>query len=385
MNYHQIKQYLQNNLWRGENSHEHNLKRHFFPTLLAPDTSRVWGIDISHWNLPPVDLKRMVDLFGLKFVFIKGCDGALNTRYYFEHVAAAKAAGVPWGMYCWLYPYNRVSLEAQATAWVARARVDPPPLGIAIDAEWTNYGGEEANPRASDLRQVHDKVKVKSGRSAMTYTAPGYANTYLIGFDWSREPLWNASWGGNTPLLPTGAHGWDFWQFGILDGKVLDPTGNFEMDGDYYNGSLESFNAEFGLTETPPTGGPMDKYMEVTDAVTSSLNIRTSGANLGTGNDLGAFNLLRGDVIHVIGNNAARYQQFDKLYRAGLLLTELPTSPTGQYWAVEVDGNYVLLEDIEFTPPAPPVVTIESVDIHLAPGSTVTTKRSDGTETVETA
>lgn len=96
----------------------------------------------------------------------------------------------------------------------------------------------------------------------------------------------------------------------------------------------------------------MDKYMKVTDAVTQSLNIRTSGANLGTGNDLGTFNLMRGDIIHVVDANITHYQRFDTLYRAGLPV-ELPTSPTGQYWSLATDGVTIWLQDTTFVPPAP--------------------------------
>lgn len=125
----------------------------------------------------------------------------------------------------------------------------------------------------------------------------------------------------------------------------------------------------------------MDKYMKVTEAVTASLNIRTSGENLGTANDLGSFNLFEGDVIHVIDANAAHYQRFDKLYRNDIL-TELPISPTGQYWSLATDGVNIWLMDTVYTPPAK---TITDIDIHLAPGSTVTTKYSDGTEETTTA
>lgn len=254
INYQQLSQYLQNNLWYGENDRHKNLVPHISGVnllgsskiLSLPDEARVFGIDISHWNVPPVNLKRMVDLFGLKFVIIKGCDGSLNTRYYTEHVEAAKLAGIPWGMYVWLYPNNKVSMDAQINAWHTRANIDPPPMGIFIDAEWTSFGGQSANPTTIDLRLAHDKWKAKSGNPAITYTAKGYASQYLVGFDWNREGLWIANYGVTSPALPIGASTYKFWQFtSTLDGKQLDPNGNAELDGNYYNGTHQQFQNEY--------------------------------------------------------------------------------------------------------------------------------------------
>lgn len=252
-------QFLENNLLHGENARElnkgfHRVHSHTLLTpLVMPNQSRVWGVDLSHWNLPPVNIKRMVDLYNMRFAIFKGVDGSINSKYYTEHVAAAKAAGIPWGMYVWLYPNSRVSIDAQISAWYLRFQQDPPPMGLFIDAEWTFYGGAAANPSALDLRLAHDKWKIKSGKAATTYTAQGYADTYLKGFDWSREELWVANYGVTNPSLPTGAKLYSLWQFtDKLDGSALDPNGNAELDGSYFNGTLEQFNAKYQLTTTAP-------------------------------------------------------------------------------------------------------------------------------------
>jgi GH25 family lysozyme M1 (1,4-beta-N-acetylmuramidase) len=253
MNLSQLKQYIQNNLWYGESGRQEHLHAAVV-SLVMPDTSKVFGIDISHWNIPPVDIQRMKDLYSLDFVIIKGCDGSINSRYYEEHKAACKSAGVPFGMYVWLYRNANVSIDTQVNAWAARYKADPPPMGLYIDAEWTSYGGQPSNPSANDLRMAHDKWKVKTGKTATTYTAKGYADQYLIGFDWSREPLWVANYGVSTPNLPTGASTYKIWQFtSTLDGSQLDPGGNLELDGNYYNGTHEQFSNEYGGTTPPPS------------------------------------------------------------------------------------------------------------------------------------
>lgn len=95
-----LKQLFQNNLWFGENGLRPAslffLPREAQSAVVSPPTAgSVWGIDISHWNIPPVNLTRMRDLFGMSFVIVKACDGSLNSRYVDEHVTAAKNAGLP--------------------------------------------------------------------------------------------------------------------------------------------------------------------------------------------------------------------------------------------------------------------------------------------------
>lgn len=279
MIFHKGKQFLFNNLWHGEQlrlSAEHPA----IYTLVTPDPNLVWGVDISHWNLPPVDLVRMRDQFNLSFVIIKGSDGTLRSRHFDAHRQAAKDAGLPWGIYDWLYPNANVSIEAQTTAWANQYNEDPPPLGVFIDAEWTKYAGNPANPSANDLRSAHDKLKAKINKTSHTYTAKGYADTYLIGFDWSREPLWVANYGVTSPNLPKGATAWHFWQFSsTLDGHLLDPNGNAELDGNYYNGTYEQFLDEYGGDPIPHPPGD-DMLYEAT--LNQGLNIRNGVGTSGT-------------------------------------------------------------------------------------------------------
>ena len=268
-------QFWMNNLWHGENSREKNRKRHYdgvpfdskalLSTLVIPNASRVWGADFSRWNLPPVNMQRMKDIYGMSFTIIKGCDGSLNTLYFQDHKVAAKAEGLPWGIYVWLYPNNKVSIEAQTTAWANLAKSDPPPLGVFIDAEWTTYAGQAANPSGTDLRMAHDSFKAKYGESAMTYTARGYADTYLKGFDWTREELWVANYGVVSPTLPSGATTYTFWQFSsTLDGKLLDPNGNAELDGNYFNGTKADFENRYLDGTQPPGGGTVLHWTAMT-------------------------------------------------------------------------------------------------------------------------
>lgn len=276
MNLHQLKQYLFNNLWHGENGRRPHVSAEIIASAIMPNTSRVWGLDISHWNIPPVDLKRMKDIYGMSFVIIKGADGSLKTKYFPDHVMAAKAAGLPFGMYVWLYPNNRVSIDAQVGAWVALWNEYKPPLGVFIDAETTYYGGTVANPQASDLTAAHEKLKALTGQLQTTYTSYGYSKSNLIGFDWNKYPrLWVANYTtASAPLLPSGASVYEFWQYtDNLDGAQLDPNGNKSLDGNYYNGTAEQFAAKYLGGTVPPTNGGNVKY-ELKPAGSYNVSIR---------------------------------------------------------------------------------------------------------------
>lgn len=264
MNISQLKQLLQNNLWHGEAGPKPQpVTPELLASVLAPPTGKVFGIDISHWNLPPVDLRRMKEQFGMSFVIIKGADGSLKTKYFPNHVQAAKDAGLPFGMYVWLYPGNKVSIAAQVGAWVALWNEYRPPLGVFIDAELTYYGGVVANPKASDLTQAHERLKTLTGELQTTYTSQGYANANLVGFDWGKYPrLWVANYTtASSPAMPAGAKVYEFWQYtNQLDGATLDPNGNKSLDGNVFNGTAAEFAVRYlGGTIPPPTGGDV-KY-----------------------------------------------------------------------------------------------------------------------------
>lgn len=267
--YERLKQLLQNNIWHGENG----LKPIDAVPLLfvvQPQQSRVWGIDISHWNIPPIDLVRMRDVFGLSFVIIKAVDGTVGSRYVDEHVTNARQNNIPFGLYCWLYPNNRISIAAQVTAWDAAYKKYQPRLGIAIDAEMTYYGGVQTPPLTADLQTAADLLAQKIGeQNVIIYTSPGYAKSYLSGFDFSRYRFWVAHYGVDAPTLPATAKTWEFWQFtSQLDGAALDQNGNKSLDGNYYNGTAEQFASRYGIA-APPAGGTMQKWKTIT-----SLNLR---------------------------------------------------------------------------------------------------------------
>lgn len=251
------RQFLFNNLWWGENLRGKNtewqlhIPHDVTASLVQPDTSRVWGLDISPWD-GPTDLATAKSK-GCSFVIIKGCDGSVPSRYFQENKQRAKAIELPWGMYCWLYPGSKVSISAQVSAWWNLVKDDYPPLGVWVDVEWTNYMGVPANPTSADANTALDKFLVVSGKKAGIYTARGYSDQYLIGFKkYDEFGLWVAHYGVNNPLLPVGATTYKFHQFtSTLDGSIA-PNQKLGLDGNYYRGTREQFEQEYGLSIPEP-------------------------------------------------------------------------------------------------------------------------------------
>lgn len=244
--------------------------------FIAPSPTRVFGIDISHWN-DPVDLSKAKSQ-GCKFAIIKGCDGSIPTFNFERSKNNAKLNGVQWGVYDWLYPVSKVSALTQATAWWNQVKDDYPPLGIWVDFEWTKYNGVTANPYYTDLQAVLSAFKNLSGRDAGIYSAKGYTDQYLSRDQkWNNYKWWIGNYGVTSPAMPYGVTDWEFWQFtNYLDGKAMG-TNTLEADGDYYRGTAEQFAAEYGgsVQEPEPTY-PFDgceEYIEIVNGEKCHVSI----------------------------------------------------------------------------------------------------------------
>jgi GH25 family lysozyme M1 (1,4-beta-N-acetylmuramidase) len=276
-------------LWEAKNTHDFRFRLHFndedvprrtalisyvdfvSESFITPSDNRVWGIDISSWN-GIVDLSK-AKAMGCSFVIIKGCDGTIPTKNFEQNKANAKLNGLPWGVYDWLYPARVVNILAQATAWWRQVEHDYPPIGVWVDYESTKYAGQPANPNGTDLQSVTNSYKTLAGQAAGVYSSKGYTDSYPP-INPSQYRWWVANYGVTSPLMPHGVVAWIFWQFtSFLDGANLGINA-LEGDGNYYWGTKEQFNREFGLSNLPtqpPTGETMQWY----EVKTAKLNIRS--------------------------------------------------------------------------------------------------------------
>lgn len=312
--------------------------------MITPNPSRVWGVDVSHWNSPPIDFE-LLKLQGCKFVIIKACDGAAKTRYFEDHYQGAVKAGLVVMMYVWLYPANRVSIDSQVKAWVEVYKSHPEIKLVWVDAEWTNYGGEPANPNASDLTTAQNKLKAQIGNKSGDYTSPGYAREFLKGYVYN-NPLWVANYDVLTPTLPAGASTWEFWQF---SDNVRSSVG---YDTNYYNGTLEQFIAKYGGTgEIPPPTGDKMKLGTIKNGITLNYRsgIGTSYSVLGK--------LTAGDQVIGIIDTPSGWFKIDHLVINGTIVNP----PDGAACSAFADYYFSI---VDYIPPVEPPPA-ESVDVAI--------------------
>lgn len=341
LSFSKIKQFTHGLFFDDENSRERSALLHArelraghaeeqpaeFFSLISPDFSRVWGVDISHWD-GNVTLSVTASV-GASFVFIKGLDGTLQTKYYVDNRQRAIAAGLKHAPYQWLYRNANVSCTAQAQAMKNLLDKYPTVLPPVIDFEWTYWGGAQSNPSWADLDIYVTELLRLNVRKPLLYTAAGYANMFgqiPAALKDKFAGLWIANYGVSSPALPYGFVGWDFWQFSSSgDALVYAPNdvGKKEVDLNYAV-SRQRLDELAGI---PPQGGLM--YGKVN---TAALNIRSGpGASY---EDIG--DLVSGDIVTA-----------SEIIGGWWHLVEINGVPvTRESWA---SGTYI----VESQPPAP--------------------------------
>lgn len=268
MNIHQLKQYFQNNLFYGS-QRRGAFDQHFgaMASLVQPDTSRVWGTDISHWD-GNVRLDTTKAL-GASFVIIKAIDGTLQTRYFVENRLRARDTDLLHGPYGWLYRNANVSCVAQAQAYTTLLQKYPMTLPAVIDFEPTLWGGKPSNPSFSDLRLWATEWLRLGNPKAIIYSAAYYMNQF------GQMPadlkdmfagLHVAHYGTTNPAMPLGfkAGEWLFHQFTSSgDARVYSPNDVNKLEVDMnYAISREKLYQLAG--QVPPGNGGKMLYGEVT-------------------------------------------------------------------------------------------------------------------------
>jgi GH25 family lysozyme M1 (1,4-beta-N-acetylmuramidase) len=259
----------------------------------------------------------------------------------------SKARGILRGTY-WFYD-DRIDPGRQADMWIALLRDDAPEMECWVDWE-KSYGGAFGGLKnVVAMMQRVEAAGYRVGLYTGYYWFTGNSNALTNASQYAylaTKPLWLA-WYTNNPanvLVPKPWRDLWLWQYGTPPVGTDYGTETVELDMNQFNGSEDVFYYFYG--QGVPEGGSVDKYMTTTPALSTQLNIRSSGENLGTANDLGDFNIQPGDVIHVVEVNAANFARFDALYRNGAAVA-MPASPSGQYWALITNW----LMDTPFTPP----------------------------------
>ena len=220
--------------------------------------------DISHWT-GVVNMDVMATKTDA--VIIKCLDGTVQTRYFVENYTAAKAKAIQVSAYQWLYSGSKVSIRKQAEALTDLLNQYPVDFGPFIDFEWTKYGGQGANPDASDLYGMLEYFNELNGWYPGVYTAKGYWDEYgNQEAYWKDKILWVANYDVSSPAIPEPWTTWNMWQYtpnGPAEEYGVDPEFQKGIDLNRFNGTREEY-LDFINKENDP-GNPPDQTIPLFD------------------------------------------------------------------------------------------------------------------------
>ena len=185
-----------------------------------------YGIDISVWN-GAVDMAK-VKASGKDFVFIRSGYG--NTAAYpkqidkrfTENVRNAKAAGISWGVYHYMYATTTAAAKAEGEAFVKQLNgVKPIPHLVLLDIEENAQTKLPAEQGRALVKAFMDVVEA-AGYYGAIYTFDSYAQK--LGNDFCKRYV---RWIANISRTPSASY--DGWQYSWT-GKVSGCSGDVDLD-----------------------------------------------------------------------------------------------------------------------------------------------------------
>jgi len=234
------------------------------------------GADLSRWNVE-VDKGEQVDWDDYKqyysFVLIKATESQTYVDPLFHTLNdGAAEAGVPRGLYHFYRFRSSASSRTQAHHFWDTIQYNPGEITPWGDFE-APTGSLKISTRRTWTEQFITSFQNASGRLAGLYTSPGWWNTNIanpiVGSSdipdvaGSPRPLWVAHWFADQPGIPYdwrarfGSSAWKFWQDTNKGDGTPAGVPDSTIDLDWYNGSYQDFNDEYGTSIKPPPQEPI--------------------------------------------------------------------------------------------------------------------------------
>lgn len=185
-----------------------------------------FGIDISAWN-GAVNMAK-VKAAGKDFVFIRSGYG--NTAAYPKQIDArfatnvknAKAAGIAWGVYHYMYATTTAAAKAEGEAFVKQLNgVKPIPHLVLLDIEESSQTKLDASTGRQLVKAFMDVVEA-AGYYTAIYTFDSYAQK--LGNDFCKRYV---RWIANISRTPSAPY--DGWQYSWA-GRVSGCSGDVDLD-----------------------------------------------------------------------------------------------------------------------------------------------------------
>lgn len=241
------------------------------------------GIDISY-HQDKIETPQHINfdlakLEGCEFVFIRSSIGLTVDRDFETNRKNAKKSGLLRGYYHFLT--WAISGKEQANYFYNLVKDDLPEVGLVVDFE-PNYKIDTPATAIFLLRDFLVELKKLYTGKIIIYTNAFFWKDYGSSDPfYSAFPLWLASYSYEAYMLENIAKfmpwkTWVFWQFtDRLDGLAYGMESK-QVDGDYYNGSLEDLRKFCGLdsvTEVDPLVSQFEDELEKAKADMDSLII----------------------------------------------------------------------------------------------------------------
>ena len=203
---------------------------------------RALGIDVSHWDEDWNAEKAKAA--GAVFVFIKSSQNTFTDSQFVSNWSKARRAGLLRGAYHYLD--YRAPARKQANYFATLLNADPGELPPVVDFEQRPTG-----TTVSPIGYLKDFVEQLQslGYTPIIYTSPGFWREYgSRDAYWRRFKLWVAHYtkaSAPDPVPPWQT--WTFWQYSSKGHGTLYGSESYDMDLNWFNGSLEDLYALAGV------------------------------------------------------------------------------------------------------------------------------------------
>jgi GH25 family lysozyme M1 (1,4-beta-N-acetylmuramidase) len=248
-----------------------------------PDAGDAQGIDVASYQHDdgPVDWATVAQNF--QFAYVKATEGNYYTNpYYRTDVLDALANGMYVGAYTFAVPEPDVtSGQAEADYFLDATgySVGPHFMVPMVDLESDPYDastpcyGLTTQQMIMWLQEFSEEIQNKIGEVPVIYTDASWWNMCTGGTSqFSSSPLWIASFGTQSPTLPSGFTSWEIWQYGVGSAPgVIGPCDLDEFDGDVASlaAKLTSETGgeliRSGPVDVASSGGRFDVFFRGTD------------------------------------------------------------------------------------------------------------------------
>jgi lysozyme len=209
---------------------------------VCPGGTTLEGVDVSTYQ-GTIDWTK-VKASGRAFAITRVGDGLGGDNTFDKNWAGIKAVGMVRGA----YQYFRAGDDPIAQADILLGKIGTPADGdLPPTLDLETLDGQSASTVVANVKTWLAYVKMKSGRTPMVYTSPGFWPS--IGSpDLSGYVLWVAHWGVTCPSMPTGWSTWAMHQYSD-SGMVSGISGGVDLD--VFDGDQAALNA-LASNGTPP-------------------------------------------------------------------------------------------------------------------------------------